>query len=233
MSDSPSTAPPICDYEGSGYQADFWQGKGRDYEDVVERIALRKLLPSTGKRCAEFGAGFGRLSYELARFDQVVVVDYSRSLLRQAQARLGNDPRFIYIAADVNMLPFAANAFDTATLIRVIHHSAAPLTTTLRAGLLKRRLPLRLLTAIDRLIQPSGAFWPISPSVFVRCTADSKAVNNMAQPPSQPAVVPFEKLFVNPQKRDSILQREGDWLVCPQTGTRWPIRDGLYDFKGD
>jgi hypothetical protein len=29
----------ICDYEGSRYRYDFWEGKGREYEDMAERIA--------------------------------------------------------------------------------------------------------------------------------------------------------------------------------------------------
>ena len=118
-----SQAPPpaICDYEGSGYEQDFWEGQGRAYEDRVERIALRKLLPGSGRRALEIGAGFGRLTDELAGFDQVVLLDYSRSLLARARQRLG-DGRFTYVAADVYRLPFVPGSFDAATMIRVIHH---------------------------------------------------------------------------------------------------------------
>ena len=44
----PESRPRICDYEGSNYRTEFWEGKGRDYEDQVERIALRRLLPQNG-----------------------------------------------------------------------------------------------------------------------------------------------------------------------------------------
>jgi hypothetical protein len=27
--------PPICDYEGSNYRTDFWEGRGRAYEYFV------------------------------------------------------------------------------------------------------------------------------------------------------------------------------------------------------
>ncbi len=121
-----SDSRPICDYEGSTYRIDFWGGGSREYEDRVERIALRRLLPPGGSRILEVGAGFGRLTGELAAFDQVVLVDYSRSMLREARERLGDDRRYLYVAADVYKLPFAPGAFDAATMIRVIHHLADP-----------------------------------------------------------------------------------------------------------
>ena len=52
----------ICDYEGSTYRTDFWEGQDREYEDLAERIALRKLLPPDGDLLMEVGAGFGRLA---------------------------------------------------------------------------------------------------------------------------------------------------------------------------
>jgi len=116
--------PNICDYEGSTYRTDFWEGKGRDYEDAVERIALRGLLPKAGRRYADFGGGFGRLVNEADRYDQVALVDYSRTMLKDAQARLGRSDRYLYVAADLYHLPFAANAFDVAIQCRVIHHLA-------------------------------------------------------------------------------------------------------------
>jgi SAM-dependent methyltransferase len=116
--------PRICDYEGSDYRTEFWEGKGRDYEDRVERIALRRLLPDKGRRLLEIGAGFGRLTGEYHGFDQVVLVDYSLSQLRYAQEQLGTSGRYIYVAADAYSLPFRSGSFDGVTIIRVIHHIA-------------------------------------------------------------------------------------------------------------
>lgn len=116
--------PRICDYEGSNYRTEFWEGKGRDYEDRVERIALRRLLPTRGKRLLEVGAGFGRLTDEYHMYDQVVLLDYSLSQLQYAQEHLGRDPRFVYVAADAYHLPFKRGVFDGATMVRVIHHMA-------------------------------------------------------------------------------------------------------------
>lgn len=116
--------PRICDYEGSNYRTEFWEGKDRDYEDRVERVALRRLLPSSGRRLLEIGAGFGRLTNEYAAFKQVVLVDYSLSQLQYAQEQLGKSNRYIYVAADAYKLPFRPGVFDAATMIRVIHHMA-------------------------------------------------------------------------------------------------------------
>jgi SAM-dependent methyltransferase len=120
----PDSRPRICDYEGSNYRTEFWEGKGRDYEDQVERIALRRLLPKRGRRLLEIGAGFGRLSEEYGAYDQVVLLDYSFSQLQNAQEYLGATDRYIYVAADAYHLPFRPGVFDGATMIRVIHHMA-------------------------------------------------------------------------------------------------------------
>lgn len=120
----PEPRPKICDYEGSNYRTEFWEGKDRDYEDKVERVALRRLLPSGGRRLLEIGAGFGRLTNEYDAFKQVVLVDYSLSQLQYAQEQLGKSSRYVYVAADAYKLPFRPGVFDTATMIRVIHHMA-------------------------------------------------------------------------------------------------------------
>jgi SAM-dependent methyltransferase len=112
----------ICDYEGSTYRTDFWEGKGREYEDLAERIALRKLLPPAGTRLMEIGAGFGRLVDLYDGYQQVVLLDYSKSMLRQAQERLGRSEKYIYVAADLYAMPFVDSLFDTTLTVRVLHH---------------------------------------------------------------------------------------------------------------
>lgn len=112
---------PICDYEESDYRTAFWEGRGRDYEDRVERAVLRKMLPPRGKRLLEIGAGFGRLTDEYGAYEQVVLLDYSFSQLQYARERLG-DARTIFVAANVYKLPFRPGVFDGATMIRVLHH---------------------------------------------------------------------------------------------------------------
>jgi SAM-dependent methyltransferase len=135
--------PPVCDYEGSDYQARFW-GKGeREYEDRVEAIALQRLLPKSGKLLLEVGAGAGRNTPRYEGYERIVVMDYSSTQVELAQQNLGNSDRFIYVVADVYSLPFVDGLFDGATMIRVIHHMAdAP----------------RALQQIRNVMQPGGRF---------------------------------------------------------------------------
>jgi len=115
--------PGICDYEGSNYRTEFWEGQGRDYEDRVERIALKKLLPAHGKHLLEIGAGFGRLTHEyIEKYDKVVLLDYSFSQLEYAREHLGASDKFTYVAADAYQLPFRPAKFDGVSMIRTIHH---------------------------------------------------------------------------------------------------------------
>lgn len=119
--------PPVCNYEGSDYQTSFWDQGGRNYEDGCEAVALRRLLPAQGGlRMLELGAGAGRNTPRYAGFSEVTLVDYSRTQLEQARARLGDSPRTRYVAADIYHLPFVAAAFDGATMIRTLHHMAEP-----------------------------------------------------------------------------------------------------------
>jgi ubiquinone/menaquinone biosynthesis C-methylase UbiE len=117
---------PICDYEGSDYQSRFWESEDRAYEDDAEALALRRLLPEGGERLLEVGAGAGRNTLRYRGYDQVVLLDYSRSQLEQARERLGSAPMYRYVAADVYHMPFAPEVFDAATMVRTLHHMVEP-----------------------------------------------------------------------------------------------------------
>jgi len=116
--------PPICNYEDSDYQTSFWDQGGREYEDRTEAIALRRLLPKRGRLLLELGAGAGRNTPRYRGFEWIVLLDYSRTQLEQAQQRLGDSDKYIYVAADVYRLPFVDGLFDVATMIRTLHHMA-------------------------------------------------------------------------------------------------------------
>ncbi len=115
------TSPPICDYEGSRYRTEFWTPQ-RQYEDAVERVALRALLPPAGRRLIEIGAGHGRLADLYTGYEQVTLFDYAHSQLLQARERLGAACRTVQ--GDFYRLPFAAGAFDTVVIVRTLHHAA-------------------------------------------------------------------------------------------------------------
>ena len=135
--------PPVCDYDGSDYQTSFWEQGGRAYEDQVEEIALRRLLPTGGDLMLEIGAGAGRNTERYRQFGRIVLLDYSYTQLKQAQARLGESERYIYVAADAYRLPFVPGLFDAATMIRTLHHMAdAP----------------RSIHQVRQVLQPGGVF---------------------------------------------------------------------------
>ena len=292
-------SPPICDYEGSDYQTTFWEQGGRAYEDQVEAVALRRLLPTGGEMLLEIGAGAGRNTPRYQGYRRLVLLDYSRTQLQQAQQRLGRDSRYVYVVGDVYRLPFVPGLFDGATMIRVLHHMAdapralkgvrevlqpggifilefankhnlkailryalrkqswSPFTpepvefvplnfdfhpATVRAwlqeagfvierqltvshfrvGLLKRMIPLKVLVALDALAQLTGDWWQLTPSVFVR----TRAVGDTPHAPSG-------AFFRCPECGHAPLEeKERDtFLACLRCGRRWPIRDGIYDFK--
>jgi ubiquinone/menaquinone biosynthesis C-methylase UbiE/uncharacterized protein YbaR (Trm112 family) len=114
--------PPVCNYEGSDYQQSFWEQGGRAYEDAVESVALKRLLPKEGKLLLELGAGAGRNTPRYTGYEQVVLLDYSTTQLAQAKERLGDGKRYIFVAADIYRLPFVDALFDGATMIRTLHH---------------------------------------------------------------------------------------------------------------
>lgn len=125
---------PVCDYEGSDYQERFWDRGERLYEDRVEAVALRELLPQAGKRMLEVGAGAGRNVPRYHGFQQITLVDYARSQLELAQERLGREDRYLFVVADAYQLPFAEGVFDCVTMIRTLHHLVDPVLALQQVG---------------------------------------------------------------------------------------------------
>lgn len=289
---------PVCDYEGSDYRTRFWEGKGRDYEDQVERIAIRRLLPARGKTLIDIGAGFGRLADEYTGYDNVVLFDYSRTLLREAQERLGHDPRFLFVAGNWYKMPFTDGVFQAMVQVRTIHHAAdvpalfkelsrisapggtyvlefankrnlkavlryglrhqtwSPFTTEpvefaelnydfhpswmrhklqqagfqpyqtrtvshFRLSLLKRLVPAAWLATLDRLLQPTGRWLQLTPSVFIASRHPQKA--QQAPPGSFFACPTCGSALTSTQKDEA--------LACGGCGRVWQVEEGIYDFK--
>jgi SAM-dependent methyltransferase len=290
----------ICDYEGSDYRTRFWEKGGRNYEDAVERVAIKRLLPPTGRRIIEFGAAFGRLADLYTGYENIILLDYSRSLLEEGLPRWGADPRFTFVAADIYKLPFAPGVLSAATMIRVIHHIAdvpAALTqirkalapdsvfvlefankrnfkamarhligrqnwspyarepvefvklnfdfhpawmqqkvqhagfgilekltaSYLRAGFLKRALPLKTMVGIDAALQKTSGLGLYSPSVFLKLKAIGAASRDQTE-------LSGDAVFRSPLS-GMPLRREGDVLVCDGDGSRWRAEGNFFDFK--
>ena len=294
-----TNSTPVCDYEGSDYRTRFWDNQGRDYEDQVERVALRRLMPSHGRTLLDVGAGFGRLADEYKGYERVVLFDYSRSLLREAQEHLAGDSRFVFVAGNWYDMPFVDGLFDTLVQVRTLHHAAdAPalfrelariarpqaayvlefaskhnLKAMLRYGLrrqawspfdpepvefvdlnfdfhpawirdqlaaggftpgdmltashfrfapLKRVVPTGWLVSLDGAIQRTGAWWQLTPSVFVRSTLTAPRT-----------AASDDAFFACPTCRTPLGESAEGMLICtnPACGRRWRVENGLYDFK--
>jgi ubiquinone/menaquinone biosynthesis C-methylase UbiE len=294
--------PPVCNYEGSDYQTSFWDKGGREYEDRTEAIALKRLLPPGGRLMLELGAGAGRNTPRYLGFDRIVLNDYSRTQLEQAQQRLGRSDKYIYVAADVYRLPFVDGLFDGATMIRVIHHMAdapkalkqirdvmssdgifilefanklnlkailryllgkqtwSPFTlepvefvelnfdfhpkavfnwlkelgfsiekvlslSHFRVGFLKRIVPTGILVFFDSIFQWTGAFWQVTPSVFVKAVGGNQSAGNMNR---ELSVLEF---FKCPDCSHSPLTDKKEYLECSSCKKKWEFKDGIYDFR--
>ncbi len=124
------------DYENYDYQ-DFWKDEKRLYEDMSERIALRKMLAPLQDRSgvfADIGCGYGRLFTEYRDFKTILLVDYSMKNLRTAKKNikkyLGADQMqgssIHFIAADASRLPFRSDIIDVLLTVRMVHHLSDP-----------------------------------------------------------------------------------------------------------
>jgi ubiquinone/menaquinone biosynthesis C-methylase UbiE len=108
------------DYNGYDYEK-FWTDSDRDYEDMADRMAIRKLLPTTMESFVDIGGGYGRLANEyLARSKKVTIFDYSKTELKQAKEKYGD--RIETKAGDIYDLPFKDESFDGMLMVRVSHH---------------------------------------------------------------------------------------------------------------
>ena len=294
---NPMTTPPVCDYEGSDYQERFWEAGGREYEDMAEELALRNLLPKSGRHLLEVGAGAGRNTPRYKGYERITLLDYSRTQLIQAAEKLGNSQRYRYIAADVYRLPFGPNSFDAATMIRTIHHLSHPETALrnlcavlagqspfilefankrnlkavlrfvsgrqkwnpfsreavefvklnfnfhpasikkmlalegfslekqvsvsyLRAGLLKRLLPIGVMRAMESALQAAFSWSAYSPSVFLlaRKGGESHPLSNSS-------------LFRCPACGHFPIEDTQPMLTCESCGRTYTFSDGIYDFR--
>jgi ubiquinone/menaquinone biosynthesis C-methylase UbiE len=93
-----------------------------------------------------------------------------------------------------------------------------------RVGLLKRIIPTSILVFLDSLFQWTGAWWQLSPSVFVR----AKVVGRDPIPHKQENILFY---FKCPDCGGSPLIDKTDYLECPSCRKKWEVKDGIYDFR--
>lgn len=111
-------------YDDLAYRDVFW--RERAYEDLADRIALRALLPASGERLLEVGAGFGRLVPEYRGWRKVTLVDASEAHVGAAREAFVADEGVHVELADAYDLPFADAAFEALVCVRVLHHIERP-----------------------------------------------------------------------------------------------------------
>ena len=87
-----------------------------------------------------------------------------------------------------------------------------------RMGFLKRHIPQAILVKLDSLLQWTGAWVQVSPSVFSRCRVlgGQKAAR--------------DQIFQCPQCQTPLTGVDSD-LHCAQCGSTYPYQDGIYDFR--
>jgi len=107
-------------YEGVDYEI-FWENTIQSRIDCIEQGLVQRLLSKQGRRLIDLGGGFGRLiSCYVDRYEQVVLLDGSLTLLQQAREK--SKGRVFCVAGNIQHIPFRAAAFDGALLVRVIQH---------------------------------------------------------------------------------------------------------------
>jgi ubiquinone/menaquinone biosynthesis C-methylase UbiE len=93
----------------------------------------------------------------------------------------------------------------------------------LRMGLLKRIMPLGWMVYLESLMQLTGDWWQLSPSVFTRARAVGPAPDG--------AAVESGTIFCCPGCGHDPLPDTPTELTCPSCGRTYLVREGIYDFR--
>lgn len=111
----------VADYNGYDYKKIFWEDTDRKYEDMADRMAIRRLLPQQMDTFVDIAGGYGRLADEyLPRAKSATLFDYSKTELAQAREMYGN--KIKTQPGDIYDLPFKDDSFDALMMIRATHH---------------------------------------------------------------------------------------------------------------
>jgi len=88
-----------------------------------------------------------------------------------------------------------------------------------RVEFLKRMIPVRILVGMDSLLQWTGAWVQVTPSVFSRCRVLSSTSSQTGKGLFK---CPICQIPLEGEARD---------LVCDRCDTKWLYQDGIYDFR--
>lgn len=115
------TTEVVADYNGYDYKKIFWEDADRKYEDLADRMAVRRLLPSQVDNFVDIAGGYGRLADEyIPRAKTATVFDYSKTELAQAKELYGD--KIKTKAGDIYKLPFDDASVDALIMVRATHH---------------------------------------------------------------------------------------------------------------
>jgi len=89
----------------------------------------------------------------------------------------------------------------------------------LRSGFLKHFLPTGFLVKLDSMLQWTGSFIQVSPSIFSRCLQKSD------EPPAD------ERTLFQCPICQTLLQGIDQDLTCGGCSTTWKYQEGIYDFR--
>lgn len=111
----------ISDYNGYDYKKIFWEDADRRYEDLADRLAVRRLLPKNPQKLIDVAGGYGRLAPEYLKIaNHSVLFDYSKTELEQAKELYGN--KLETRAGDIYHIPAQDSEFDCLIMVRATHH---------------------------------------------------------------------------------------------------------------
>lgn len=111
----------VADYNGYDYKKIFWEDADRKYEDMADRLAIRRLLPRQIDNFVDIAGGYGRLADEyIPRAKVATVFDYSKTELAQAKELYGD--KIQTKAGDIYNLPFKDTSIDALMMVRATHH---------------------------------------------------------------------------------------------------------------
>jgi ubiquinone/menaquinone biosynthesis C-methylase UbiE len=88
-----------------------------------------------------------------------------------------------------------------------------------RAGLLKKLIPPKMLARLDGLFQPTGAFFQLTPSVFLRASTSGSLL------------MVAKNIFFKCLECGKVLPESTGDLRCPGCGHVWKQKNGIYDFR--